>query len=116
MRKSIAIILGIVLALQTPVSLFASENVSNSGESIDTVEMHASNYVVLMQEDTDPVYSMSAQDEMNSMVVTEAAEEKLEEQNIAVLELTPEEAEQLENREDVLAIEEDITLNQCCFK
>lgn len=110
MRKSIAIVLGIILALQTPVSLYESEHLNNESERSGIINTESSSYVVLMEEGTELVQTMSAQGETNMMAVTEAAAEDLKDQNIAVLELTEEEVKELERRSDVIAVEEDIIL------
>ena len=110
MRKSIAIVLGIILALHTPVSLYASEYLDNESENSGNINTESSSYVVLMEEGTELVQTMSAQGETNMMAVTEAAAEDLKDQNIAVLELTEEEVKELERRSDVIAVEEDIIL------
>ena len=110
MRKRIAIVLGIILALHTPVSLYASEYLDNESENSGNINTESSSYVVLMEEGTELVQTMSAQGETNMMAVTEAAAEDLKDQNIAVLELTEEEVEELERRSDVIAVEEDIIL------
>ena len=110
-RKYMAVVLGIILALQSSVSLYASEISDSQSENPAEMVTEISSYVVLMEEGAELTQTISMQETADVMAVTEAAAEELEEQNIAVLELTEEEAEELERRDDVVAVEKDIILN-----
>ena len=111
MRKYMAVILAVTLALQTPVSVCASEIADSQNTNITEAVTEASSYVVLMEEGAEIAQTMSIQEATDATAVTESAAEELSEQNIAVLELTEEEAEELESRDDVIAVEEDIILS-----
>lgn len=79
MRKYMAVILAVTLALQTPVSVCASEIADNQNTNITEAVTEASSYVVLMEEGAEIAQTMSIQEATDATAVTESAAEELSE-------------------------------------